>query len=56
MKRRAESIDFNDDFRSPHVSHQIGDENGKSVFQIKRFFRYLLFQPFECCLEKLIPT
>ncbi|HFD6742188.1 TPA: IS4/IS5 family transposase, partial [Enterococcus faecium] len=28
----------------------------KSVFQIKRFFRYLLFQPFECCLEKLIPT
>ncbi|EOT29024.1 hypothetical protein OMQ_01550 [Enterococcus saccharolyticus subsp. saccharolyticus ATCC 43076] len=28
----------------------------KSVFQIKRFFRYLLFQPVECWLEKLIPT
>ncbi|MGX7197586.1 IS4 family transposase [Enterococcus olivae] len=28
----------------------------QSVFQIKRFFRYLLFLPFECWLEKLIPT
>ncbi|MCB5950444.1 IS4 family transposase [Enterococcus sp. BWT-B8] len=28
----------------------------QSVFQIKRFFRYLLFRPVECWLEKLIPT
>lgn len=28
----------------------------KSVFQIKRFFRYLLFQSFECWFERLIPT
>lgn len=35
---------------------QLETRTKQSVFQIKRFFRYLLFHPFECWLEKLIPT
>ncbi|MFD2729429.1 IS4 family transposase [Enterococcus camelliae] len=35
---------------------QLETKTKKSVFQIKRFFRYLLFKPYECWLEKLIPT
>lgn len=35
---------------------QLETKTKKSVFQIKRFFRYLLFNPYECWLEKLIPT
>ena len=31
-------------------------KTNQSMFQIKQFFRYLLFQPFECSIEKLIPT
>lgn len=35
---------------------QLETQTKKTVFQIKRLFRYLLFQPVECWLEKLIPS